>query len=217
MKTIKLLILWVMITNLGIIHSQEKKFELGYNISGWYENVKGSIPQTEKRYFFNNNVKLGYKLKPFLSVGLSTNFCYRLVNSKTPNIYAIERIYYDVVTSKDYAFGTGPYAKIIFGKNFKIFSTLEYDYFLARGRLTIYDEYHNKSQAGLFKNLNHSFFGEIGFEKKVGDNLNLSLFFQKQYIFIFKYRPIDNGGEFKPETKSFVGLGINYNFNFKTK
>lgn len=212
MKGVIILIVFLFFVISGILSAQEKKFELSYDISGWYEKEKSIEPSKGNTCFLNNNLKIGYRLKSYLSVGISSNFCYRADNSKIPFIYTTEKNYYDIVKSRNYELGTGPYAKVGFGNNFRFSLEVEYNFTNGKDSLFIYNNYSCTYQSAETKYKTQFIASELSIEKKVIDNLFLNVLFRKQYVFIYKYRPIDNYGNFNPYTQSYLGIGITYSF-----
>ena len=215
MKTI-LLLYFTILFSMEVIYSQEKNFELNYDISAWYEHEE-TFSSSKKTNLLNNNIKIAYYLKPFLSFGLSTNFYYKKDKSKIGYITTPDRNYYDIVSKKYYEIGTGPYAKISFGKNFKFFLTVEYNYSYGKDTLLIFNEINQTYQSGQSKYITQCFVTELGVGKKISNSLYLNLFFRQKYVFVYEHQPKDSGGRFNPFFQSFIGLGITYNFNLQNK
>jgi hypothetical protein len=219
MKKLAFILLFLSLIN--SIYSQElKKFELGYNISGWYEhNAVGSI--VENTYYINNNLKTGYNLTSFISLGLSTNFFNNYFKEKHGFIYTSTIKYYEGANVKQFEIGTGPYAKVAIGKNFRFFLTVEYNFsyglFISKqyNEWVEYNGWDNSSTNFTYKNkyITHYLASEIGVGKRLSNCLFLNLFVRRQYTFIYKLLPVNPNMTFTPSFQTYIGFGLAFNFN----
>lgn len=193
--------------------SQEKKFELSYNISGWYkDNTKEfNVGYT---YSIDNNLLMGFNLTPLLSLGLSTNYFYSHYEDKSVTVYTSTDLYYEGSNSKKYEIGIGPYAKLAYGKNYRVYLIAEYNISYGSNISKLYNEYRNLNSTENNNYYTQFLASEIGVGKKLSNCLYFNLFIKEQCTFMYKLLPINPNEHFEPSFFTYFGFGIVYYFNF---
>jgi hypothetical protein len=213
MKSVIILIVFLFFIISGILSAQEKKFELSYDISGWYEKEKRIEPSTGNTYFLNNNLKMGYKMCPFFSLGLSGNYYFKKYDSKTAAIKLVDGSLFQYYTDKNLEFAWGPYTKIGLGKKFKFSLLIEYNYSYGSNKYEINEEWRNNSYSGQ-NNYDIQYFAtQIEIGKEMINNITVNLIFiEKLPFYDFSSLKLDSRS-----FQKFVGVGVTYYLNLKVE
>jgi hypothetical protein len=198
------------------VNSQTQGFELQYGTGGWYEKNKKELPEIENQIYWNNNIKIGYKILPFISFGLSTNYNFNKYYSKSNHILLPDKTLFEELIIKNNNIGLGPYIKFSFGISFKLSVTLDYNYSFGEfNTFYIIDQqtYIEKHHYDIKHNLKYIDF-EIAIGKKISKKLYLNLFVNNSLIFFDKYlsQPLTIAD---PYYQNYIGINLNYIITFK--
>jgi len=190
------------------VNSQTQGFELQYGTGGWYEKNKKELPEIENQIYWNNNIKIGYKILPFISFGLSTNYNFDKYYSKSNHILLPDKTLFEEYKIKDKKFGLGPYFKLSIGKNFIFSLKSEIIYSYGKINHNISTDFQNHID---YQNYNIDYTSkvlsfELSLGKKIFNNLYLFLFFDEQYCFFKKIQKNITDSYFQ----HFVGINLNY-------
>lgn len=212
---ISVLFLFLIFLNTPVT-SQEKKFEVQYGTGGWYEIIQKAEPEIEKTYFLTNKLKLGYRLTPYFSVGMSSTYIFRKSYNKHKHIILPDEILFEVWRSRDKNIGFGPYLKFNMGQNFNfsIASELNYSFGTVNTASSVeWQEYTDKNNNDLNYTSKCALL-ELSIGKRIYDNFFIAFSFNEQYVF-FKKNSRSSSNNFNTYSQHYLGVNFNYYFNLK--
>ena len=196
--------------------SQIKRFEIQYGINGLYEKNQREQPEIKKTYFLNNKLNLGYRLMPYLSIGVSSNYIFKKSYNKNNHIILPDKILFEQQISKDKNIGIGPYLKFSIGQNLNFSMASGFNYCLGAVNVVSsveWQDYTEKNNNELSYTSKFVFL-DLSIGKRVYDNFFINFSFNEQYIFFKKYSP-KSSGIFKAYSRYYFGINFNYFFNLK--
>ncbi len=123
------LILAILVLCLNITNAQTNRFEVQLGSGFWMNKNKHKPPEKRYNVYLNENIKLGYKLLEYLSVGISTNYTFKKHYSKMKHIaLPNDEFLFDKCIIKEKNIEFGPYIKFSIGHNFILSFSMEYNY-----------------------------------------------------------------------------------------
>lgn len=196
--------------------SQTKRFEIQYGIGGVYGKNQREKPEIKKTDFLNNKLNLGFRLLPYLSLGISSNYIFRKSYEKNYRLILPDKILFEQQIRKDKNIGIGPYLKFSIGQNFNFSMASGFNYCIGAVNIvssTEWQEYTEKNNNELSYTSKFVFL-DLSIGKRVYENFFINLSFNEQYVFFKKFSP-NSSGIFKAYSRYYYGINFNYFFNLK--
>jgi len=215
-KKIGLLLLLLVILFNKSATSQIERFEIRYGISGLYGKNEREQPEVKRTYYLDNKLNLGYRLMPYLSLGISSNYIFKNNYTKFNHIILPDKILFEQRISNDKSIGIGPYLKFNIGQNFNFSMASEFNYCFGAANVissTEWQEYTEKN-SDEWSYTSKFIFLDLSIGKRIFDNFFIHFSVNKQYVFFKKY-PTNSSGIFKAYSPYYFGINFNYFFKLR--